>query len=219
MARRSAPTVRWPHPVLLRAARRRVLASVLVLATVLIVHQSLTGAERVRAGWGSTTEVVVVTRPVPAGDQVEAAAVAVERRPSATVPDGALRRLGPPARATVDLVPGEVLTPARLDHGARGPVPAALPRGTVGVTVPLGGPVPPAEVGDRVDVVGTDLAGSDLGPAALGSAAGAPGRRVADGAVVLRRGEDSVLLAVPRAQADATAAAALAGPLALVILG
>ena len=81
MARRSAPTVRWPHPVLLRAARRRLLASVLVLATVLTVHQSLTGAERVRAGWGSTTEVVVVTRPVPAGDQVAAAAVAVERRP------------------------------------------------------------------------------------------------------------------------------------------
>lgn len=219
MARRFPPALRWPHSVLRRAARRRALAGVLVLATVVTVHQSLTEAERVRAGWGSTTEVVVVTTRVRAGDQVAASSVALERRPSATVPDGALRTLGPPARATVDLAPGEVLTPARLDRGARGPVPAALPRGTVGVTVPLSGPAPPAEVGDRVDVVGLDVVGTDGALATPGSVTGPPARRVADGAVVLRRQEDAVLLAVPSAQADATAAAALAGPLALVILG
>jgi len=204
----------WGSSLYRRAARRRLGAWSVVLLVGIGVHHVVDTARATERSWGATSPVVVVTATVAAGGSVPAAALAVERRPVRTAPVGALHRLPPPARARIDLGPGLVLTAGMLDTVRRGATASALPDGTVGVVASTGLLRPPVERGDRVDV----LAGSsavDVLVERTGEAAAGP---VARGATVLRVEDDRVTLAVRPSEAAPTGGAALAGPVALVLL-
>jgi Flp pilus assembly protein CpaB len=181
-----------------RAARRR-LGAWTVLAVVGVgVHHEFRPADATRRAWGSSTPVVVVTAPVPAGTRLRSPAVVVRPMPLGIVPEGALQQLPTSGRATIDLAPGQVLTAAMVDRSRRGPVAGALPAGTVGVVVGTGPLRPAVSPGDHVDVVATDT--------------------TARRATVVQVSDDAVTLAVRPAEAAAVGSAALVGPVALILL-
>ena len=162
------------------------------------VHHEVRSAGDARRAWGSSVPVVVVTAPVPAGGRITAGAVAVRRLPLGSVPRAVLPRLPPTGRATIDLIPGQVLTAAMVDRTRRGPVAGALPSGTVGVVVGTGALRPAVSPGDHVDVVAGDT--------------------TARRATVVQVRADAVTLAVRPAEAAGVGSAALVGPVALILL-
>ena len=119
-----------------RAIRRWVVVAALAAATGGSVAGSVAGGEASRHRWGTTAPVLVTTSPVVAGDDL-AQHTAVRRWPVALVPDGALARLPPGARAAVALPTGTALSTALLAT-ATGPDVA----GRVVVAVPVGGASP-----------------------------------------------------------------------------
>lgn len=148
---RPAPA-RWQPSLLARLLRRRVVfwATALALAafTVAMVANITGDAERRRDAWGDTAEVLVVARAVPAGEPV-AAAVALEVRPLAVVPDGAVGDIAPDAVAATALVPGEVLVASRL----RGPTDGLIGPGQLGVAIPVSPALPAVDIGTPISVV------------------------------------------------------------------
>lgn len=140
-----------------RPGRRVVAAGCLTLAALLTARLAGDGA-RLQEAWGNTEELVVVTRPVPAGHALVAEDVERRRVPEALVPAGAVvahpdQALPVPGRITATaLVPGEILVADRLappgfDDGA-----GTGPDGRV-VAIPLDLPAPPLATGDRVDLL------------------------------------------------------------------
>jgi Flp pilus assembly protein CpaB len=162
------------------------------------------GAEAARDAWGSSVRVVVVARAVAAGEVIEAADVAVETRPVAVVPDGAVD--APPVGrvATATLVAGEVVVDARVAPAGLSGVAAVVPEGWRALAVPtstsgLGAPVPPLAAGDRVDLLAPDVVAADAVVVAVG-----------DGAVTVAVPGDDVA-AVAEALATAVVTVALRG--------
>lgn len=199
------------NPVQRRAARRRLGSWIVVLGAAWLVHQQLQVADDERGDWGRTESVVVTSRAVGVGEPIPVGALHVARFPLRTVPDGALTRRPASARAAVALSAGQVLTDAMVDRRDRGAVASVLPAGTVGVVVSTGTLRPPVETGDRVDVVAGALDGLAMG------ATGVDPEPVARRALVVRRDDDRVTLAVRSDQAAGTATAALVGPVALLL--
>jgi Flp pilus assembly protein CpaB len=166
----------------------------------------VTAAEATRAGYGSTTPVVVATRGVEPGTPLDASNTTVRELPAALVPDGALAALDTGATAATALVAGEVVNTTRVGRGGDGPVSALLPDGTRGLAVPVDEGSLPLRPGDRVDLVAAVTAG-------LGGTA----RVVATGAPVAHVGERVVVVAVPTVQLPDVAQALADGRVILAL--
>lgn len=212
-----------------RALLRRALAASAAIAVGGAAASALDAAGRLRDRWDATTTVVVARRDLAAGDRVPSGALALQRRPAALVPTGALDAVPRGRRiAVVDVPAGEAVLPARLAAPDEGRV---IPSGRVALAVAPVGPVPPASAGDRVDVLAVVPNDPFAPPPATSSAPAEPGapvaRVVASGAVVVEpassgRGsgaEPSLTVAVDESDAAATAAAILAGPVTVAIRG
>lgn len=120
-----------------------VAAVVLALLGAVLVYSYAANADA-RAMQGLTpTNVLVLRKAVPVGTPVEdfSESIALEARPSNTVPAGALSNLDASAGqvAVADLVPGEVLLAGRLADPATLEVPGtvAVPKGLQEVTFAL----------------------------------------------------------------------------------
>ncbi len=204
----------FKHPVidarrlLWRRSRSWLVAAVVALVVGTLAARTVAGSQQAAEALGPARTVTVAARHLDAGQKVRNEDV---RR--IDWPEGLLA--SPPADEVVGrvvanpILEGEPIVEARLAApGAHGSGTLAPP-GSVAVAVPLPEARPPLQVGDEVDVL------------AAGSAHGgtvAQGRWVARGAVVVSLEDDSAVVAVEPADAAPTAAAALAGPVALVLL-
>jgi hypothetical protein len=160
------------------------------------VAGALAGVDRARAAWGTVERVLVATRPIVPGDELDDA-TQLRSVPLAVVPDGAIGELPPDAVARQRIGPEEIVTVD--DVAARSGPPALAPRGTRIVTVVQTVPTA-AVVGDRVAVA------SD-------------GVELVDDAVVVGHVDGAVLLAVDAGRAAAVAAAAATpGGVALLLV-
>lgn len=189
-------------------------ATVLALATGGVVRAGVTRSSAMLDELGPLRPVVVVVHDVEVGAVVGDGDVAVRRRPSAMVPDGALpgRAAAAVGRvAVVPLEPGEVVLAAKLaPDGLRGAA-ALLPDGMRAIAVPAGpGGRPPLSIGDRVDVLAT---------VGLADASAAPTVVVAAGAVVVALDDesDAVTVAVPADEAPTVASAITTGTITLAL--
>lgn len=188
----------------------------LALTTAVVVRASVASAAAQSARFGGLRSVPVVARPVAAGEVVSRAVIRIERRPASTVPRGALFDVGNSdgeRTALVPLVPGEVVVTSKLaPDGLRGAA-ALLPRGMRAVSVPGGpGGRPPANVGDRVDVLATFPDGAGGGD---------PTSLVATRALVLALDDesDAVTVAVSPDELPAVVSAITAGTVTLALTG
>lgn len=176
----------------LRRARRSLVLRWLVVAVaaVLVAVEAAgagAGARAARARWGESAPVAVAVRDLDAGAVVGPADVAVELRPLAVLPAGALPTAPVGQVLTAAALAGEPLVAARVAPEGLSPVAALVPAGWSAVAV-AASPSPPLEPGDLVDVLAPDV--------------------VAEGAVVVHVGRDAVTVAVPVRDAPAVAEAA-----------
>lgn len=134
-----------------------VAAGCLALAALVTARLAADGARQQEA-WGSTEELVVVARAVPAGRALVDDDVERRQVPEALVPAGALvaqpdRELHVVGRiAATALVPGEILVADRLAPEGFEEGRGTGPEGRV-VAIPLDLPAPPLATGDRVDLI------------------------------------------------------------------
>jgi SAF domain len=169
------------------------------------------------ASWASTvghrTQVVVVTREVPAGSVIQAAdlttaGVAADHEVSAIPASAAAQEVGRVAR--VELLPGSLLERSQVGTGP------AIPAGSSVVGLDLKGGAFPAQIGSgsAVEVVSTPSEGNTL-PAGTVLAQSATVLSVAanqDGTSTL------ISIVVPAGEASAIASAGAAGAVSLVML-
>jgi len=175
----------------------------------LAIGQMASAADDARTQWGDTRAVLVVTRPLDAGDRLAGATARMDR-PRAVLPEGALTSLPPNARAGRTLVRGETLVrtavSARALDGFGGTGPEG---GRRIVAVSQAQAQLPLRVGHRVDVWST------LDPSVAG-AGGATTSRVARDAEVVDVDRDTVALAVAIADTPGVAEASALGAVTLV---
>jgi hypothetical protein len=236
----SAPLVVRARRALARPLVRRLLVSLLALATALVVASLVGSAEAARRRWGETRSVAVATRDRAVGDAVGPGAAEVRRLPAALVPPSALSS---PPRAGVlvrqPIAAGEPLVPVRLaPHGLTGAA-ALVPAGHRAVAVPLA-PVaaPPLVVGDLVDLVavvaggGAGFGGGAFGGGAsgsdgvdvdagadMGAGSGDPAFPLVEAAPVVAVGDDTVSVAVPSGDAPRVAYALTQGAVVITLAG
>lgn len=192
--------------------------ALLALTTAVVVRSSVASAAAQSARYGGLRSVPVVVRSVDVGEVVRPGALRMQRRPASTLPDAPLLEEIDDAMGRTALVPlvrGEVMVASKLaPDGLRGAA-ALLPRGLRAVSVPGGpGGRPPANVGDRVDVLATF------------SPAPGPGDRdpttvVATRALVLALDDesDAVTVAVTVDELPAVVFAITAGTVTLALTG
>jgi Flp pilus assembly protein CpaB len=190
-------------------------AVALTVATGLVVDSALRRAEATEAALGRTRSVVVVARPVAAGDALDEGDVRVERWPVALVPDGAADRRSLGEVALVDLWPGEPLLADRIGTGGADGVAALVDAGRRAVPVPVVVPGLPLDVGDRVDVLAGGAAGGGPAGDLPGSAPAAD--LVAADATVVHVDEEAVVVSVSPSAAVDVAAALASGPVVLAL--
>ena len=187
------------------------------VAVAVVVAGSMARAESERSRWGVTTEVVVAARPLEVGSVLDDTTTRIESRPAALVPAGALEVVPGGQRVAATIAEGEVLVEARVAGPGRGPSGAGLAEGDALLAVPLGvaplssggsEPDPIVQVGDRVDLYGSDPA--DVAGSTSAVARAAVAAAVEPGRVVLR---------IRRSDAAASAAAVLGGPTTMVVVG
>lgn len=184
--------------------------ALLCLVTGGTVRATLARSSAVLDEVGTLRPVVVVTDGVAAGEVVEVGDVAVARRPSSMLPDGAARGDEGAVVGRVALVPllaGEVVVASKLAPDGLQGAAALLPSGMRALAVPAGpGGRPPVSIGDAVDVLAT-LAEETV--------------VVAEAAMVLALDDasDAVTVAVSPAEAPAVASAIATGTVTLALTG
>lgn len=196
---------------------------------LLVGGQRLSAADLAISAWGDTTRVLVLDHDVDAGELVEPDDLVWQRWPEALVPRDALRSLPPDARrAGTSLARGEVMLRRRWADANRGAWAAELAEDETAVQVTLEHSLDGVARGDLVDVVaaadallalsgsGAD-AGDPYGTPPDTPLGAAPAAVVASGARVIRVEGSSAVLAVARGDATGTAAAAMSGPVTLVV--
>jgi Flp pilus assembly protein CpaB len=180
--------------------------ALLGVVTLFAVRAALEASAGVAARYGSLRAVPVVVAPVAAGEEVPAAAIVVDERPAATVPDGDVVSRWAGRTALVPLVPGEVLLATKVaPDGLRGAA-ALLPDGARALAVPSGlGGRPPLRVGDHVDLLATTAEVDTV--------------VVAAGALVLHVDDDTdtVTVAVPAGEAPTVTSAITTGAVTLAL--
>lgn len=184
-------------------------AVALATLTGLTVARLIGNASAEAARWGDVRPTAVATVDLEAGATVGPGDVAIEHRPAALVPAGALDGPveGRVVAATVHR--GEPVLAARLAPAGLSPTAAVLPPGTVGIAVPTGPGALPLQPGDVVEVLVT------VDPTTAGDEQ--PTFPVARSAVVVHVGDEAVTLAVDRDDADRVAFAVTAGVVTLVL--
>ena len=199
-ARASLPNQFRRNPV---ATRRLLTALAAATATALLLAHVAGGAQRARSRWGQSVPVLVATAPLHPGDPLSDSTRTV-RWPAGLVPRSALTQVGRDARAATAIDVGVPLTRALV---ARTPS-----RRRRRVALVLAGPRLPVRPGEAVDVWATSDPGTAIG---AGTDLGTTTRRVAQGAVVLRSGQRTVVVAVSPTEERATAAAAATATITL----
>ena len=216
------------HPLVLgvRARRaaarplvRRVAVGLLAVATGLLVTSLVTSAEAARDRWGRTRPVVVATRDLSPGDTIEGSDVEVRTLPEAAAGSTALREAPTGAVVSQPVVAGEALVGQRLAPDGLSGVAALVPAGQRAVAVPLG-PMgaPPLAIGDLVDVLAVVPVAAD-GVADAGADTGEPAFPLAEDAMVVDVGEQSVSVAVPDVDAPRLAWTLTNGSVVLALAG
>lgn len=180
-------------------ARRPWLYWLIVVAlgagAALLTASALAGIDTARRAWGTTRAVVVATADLVPGQPL-AGRTEVVARPAPTVANGALTAVPADAIARQHVLAGEVVVDA--DVAATGGPAALIPDGWRGV--PVAEPVPSgATVGDRVSAV-------------------ASGAVLAADGIVVAQAADTLVVAVPGAEAAAVAAASATGELVLLLV-
>jgi len=188
------------------AAAYWAVVALLALATAGLVSRLANRATAAERRWGATRPVLIAKRALPPGQPVPAAGVAVEERPRALVPVGALARLPAGAVAIAPVERGEVLTAARLGEPGAGLAP-----GRAAMAVPVGDAPLRVRPGQRVDVFAT----FDASLAAPGADAT---DRVATGATVVRADAAAITVAVRTSEAAALARALAQGTTTLALI-
>lgn len=205
------------HPSVALALRRRPrLRTALVVAVGLAsgaaVAATVQQADQARTAWGESTRVLVATRDLAAGEQVDGGNTRLVAHPGPLVPPGALTSLPEERRVTEPVYAGEVLRAERLGPAGLTRVAARLPPGTRAVAIPIEpGTAPPLVVGDRVDVLVA------LPPEAAGD--GPPGFALATEVEVVDVTETAATIAVPRDVAPRLAVAFGQGAVTLALVG
>ena len=216
------------HPLILgvRARRaaarslvRRVAVGLLAVATGLLVTSLVASAEAARDRWGRTRPVVVATRDLSPGDTIEGSDVEVRTLPEAAAGSTALREAPTGAVVSQPVVAGEALVGQRLAPDGLSGVAALVPAGQRAVAVPLG-PMgaPPLAIGDLVDVLAVVPVAAD-GVADAGADTGEPAFPLAEDAMVVDVGEQSVSVAVPDVDAPRLAWTLTNGSVVLALAG
>lgn len=177
-----------------------------------VVASAFGSAEEARSSWGTTRQVVVLVRDLPAGHRLAASDVRLEERPAAVVPEGALREVPVDGTLASLAVSGEVLVEDRLAPAGLSSLASSLPAGTRAVAVPVEpGSAPPVEVGDAVDLLVT------VAPEVAGD--GPPGFVLARTAPVVAVDDAAVTVAVPADVAPKVAVALSTGAVTLALTG
>jgi hypothetical protein len=171
-------------------------AAVVALAAgaALAAGHAAASVDDARRQWGATREVVVATADLAPGEAL-AGHVEMRRRPGPMIPNGALTTFEPAIRARQHVSTGEILV--RPDVAATGSPQDMIPAGWAAVAVAEAVPSG-AHVGDTVS-------------------AASGGVVLAEQGIVVGRGGEVVLLAVPAAEAAQVAAASATGELALLL--
>jgi Flp pilus assembly protein CpaB len=200
-----------------RLARRRsthwLAAGGLAIGTAWLAGTTLAGADAERRRWGEDRPVAVAAHRLEPGTTVARGDVIVRRWPRGLVPESALEA-APVGRTVVALVvPGEAVVSARLAPDGVHGLAALVPRGSRAVAVPVGPDALHLKTGDLVDLLAT------LEPAAAGGSGNEPTVVVAESAVVLEVGEQSVTVAVPAAAVSDVAYALASGTVTLALRG
>jgi pilus assembly protein CpaB len=162
------------------------------------------------AVYGRLRPVLVAARAVEAGAVVRPADIGVRDLPESFLPQGHLASAGAAVGRTVvvPLFPGVPVLAANLAPEGLSGLAALLPSGTRAVAVPTGSASPTVRRGDVVDVLAT------FDPAPAGEEPTFP---VAQGAMVVDVGAESVALAVGPEEAKRVAFAVARGVVALSV--
>jgi Flp pilus assembly protein CpaB len=198
------------YPIVRRPPLRLVGAAVLALACALLVARTVERAEAATSRYGDTAPVWVAQTDLAPGSRIAAGDLAVEERPTAFVPAGAVGE-DPAGRQVVERVgAGEVLVEPRLADGTRRGVAALVPATWRALAVPAIDAALPVEPGQRVDL----LAASDDGER------GPVGRVVAEDGIVVHVADDgTVTVAVRGPDAPHVVAALAGGYVSLALVG
>lgn len=212
---RPTPLPRRPDLGLALRRRPRVRSALTIVAAAacgLATYGVLAQAEAARATWGRGVPVLVATRHLEPGDQLDPSNTRLATQPASLVPEGALQRLPSDRRVAQVVYEGEVIRSERLAGAGLSATAARLPAGTVAMAVPIEpGTSPPLALGDRVDVlvaVPVEAAGG-----------GAPGFVLAEAVLVVDVAEPAVTLAVPRDLAPRLAVAFGQGAVSVALVG
>ncbi|HEX4903379.1 MAG TPA: SAF domain-containing protein [Acidimicrobiales bacterium] len=198
------------YPTIRRPPARLVVAALLALACGTVVLRLTEQAEAATARYGATATAWVARTDLTPGDRIGDDDVALEPRPAAFVPAGAVED-DPTGRRVVDAVgEGEVLGEHRLAGGDRRGVAALVPDGWRALAIPAVDAALPVEVGQRVDVLAAADTG-DRGPA---------GTVVAEDGIVVHVADDAtVTVAVAGEDAVRLVAALAGGYVSLALVG
>ena len=204
-----------------------VLSLALAVFTGLTVSRLVQEASDRAARLGGLIDVNVAARPVDAGAVLRPADITVRRLPADALPDGALASSPAGKVALVPLVPGEAVLRSKLaPEGLRG-VAALVPAGQRALAVPVDPGGLAVRLGDRVDVLATfDVVddpstagqlGTGAQPAVAASGHAAPTFPVAESALVVDVGDETVTVAVQPDEAPRVAFALARGSVTLAL--
>lgn len=183
------------------------------LVAVLLVVGSLVGAAWLYAQKGDTAEVLVLARPVPAGEEItsgDLTTAQVSGVSDAIAADEAGTVIG--RHAIVGMVPGQVLVP---DAVTDQPLPAPGDR-MVAVNVPAGRLPAGVQAGSAVEVLVAPAPGQGSTPEQLAEPEVLAARAVAHGVDVVDDGSVVLTLLIADAEADQVAAYSAAGAVTVV---
>lgn len=166
----------------------------LALLVGVLVSQATSQVEAAKEAWGETRGALVAIAEVQPGEPV-AGATELRQLPTPMVPEGAVSELEPGATATQRIAPGEIVM--AHDVAATSGPQTLIPDGWLAVSI-----AEPVPTGVRT--------GDDVSVASAGVV-------LADDAVVVGVVGESVLVAVPAAEAPQVAQAASSGDVALLI--
>ncbi len=187
--------VRWRRLVVRRPWIYWLVVATLAMAGAMSIHRRLERLDATRQAWGDTRSVLVATAATRPGNEITTAVV---EAPVALVPSDALDADDAASRhvARHAVAPNHILTELDVGRGGAAAPRALVPAGWLAVAV-VESPASGAMPGDQV-VVASD------------------GIVLAEQAVVIGRGDDATLIAVPAATAPLLPVAAAGGALALL---
>jgi Flp pilus assembly protein CpaB len=195
-----------------------------------VVRNGLSARARAEAAaFGHLRSVPVVTRDLDAGAEIGPGDVVSRRLPVALLPKGSVATAPRGRVVVVPMTTGEVVLESKVAPTGLKGVAALLPEGTRALAVPVGAGTPPLAVGNHVDLLAAfspDQAASSSSPSAApadgaadagSSSSNDPSFPVAEDAVVVAVGHESVTVAVDQDAAPAVAYAIAAGTVLIAL--